>query len=186
MNLKLFYTFFKLGLFTFGGGYAMIPHLTETVINKEHWLTEDEMMEIIAIAESTPGPIAVNMATYIGYKQNKILGSIFSTLGVILPSFIIIFIISLFLDNFMDNKYVKYAFNGITCCVAFLILKAGVNMIHNIANRFSIILMTLTILVMYIINIFTLNISSIYLILLGGILGIIYYSIVNKKGDVNQ
>ena len=86
-NLELFLIFFKIGLFTFGGGYAMIPQIKEVVIEKKKWMTDDEMLDIIAIAESTPGPIAINSATYIGYKQNKILGSIFATLGVVLPSF---------------------------------------------------------------------------------------------------
>ena len=91
--LELFGVFFKLGLFTFGGGYAMIPQIKEIVVEKKKWLNEDEMLEILAIAESTPGPIAINMATYIGYKQKKILGSVFSTLGVVLPSLIIVYII---------------------------------------------------------------------------------------------
>ena len=104
--LKLFWIFFKLGLFTFGGGYAMIPQIKEIVIEKEKWLSEDEMLELLAIAESTPGPIAINMATYIGYQRKGFLGSLFSTLGVILPSMIIIFIISLFFDKFLANEYV--------------------------------------------------------------------------------
>ena len=98
MNIYLFTTFFKLGLFTFGGGYAMIPALKEIVVEKNKWLSNDEMLEILAIAETTPGPIAINMATYIGYKQGKIMGSFLSTLGVVLPSLIIIYIISLIFD----------------------------------------------------------------------------------------
>ena len=124
MCLKLFWIFFKLGLFTFGGGYAMIPQLKEIIVEKEHFLTEDKMMEIIAIAESTPGPLAINSATFVGYQQKKILGAFFATLGVVLPSLIIIFIISLFFDAFIANKYVAYAFSGIKCAVAFLIIKA--------------------------------------------------------------
>jgi len=117
--LKLFFVFFKLGLFTFGGGYAMIPMLTEIVVDKEEWLTKDEMLEIIAIAESTPGPIAINMATYVGYKKNKFLGSFLATLGVVIPSLIIIFVISLFFSKMIDNKYIQFVFEGIKCCVAF-------------------------------------------------------------------
>ena len=104
--LELFYIFFKLGLFTFGGGYAMIPQIKEIVVEKKKWITEDDMLEILAIAESTPGPIAINMATYIGYLKGKVLGSIAATIGVVLPSLIIIFIISLFFDAFIANKYV--------------------------------------------------------------------------------
>ena len=90
---ELFFTFFKLGLFTFGGGYAMIPQIKDIVIEKKKWLTEEEMLEILAISESTPGPIAINTATFIGYRQKKVLGSILATLGVVLPSLIIIYII---------------------------------------------------------------------------------------------
>ena len=104
--LELFYIFFKLGLFTFGGGYAMIPSIKEIVVEKKKWISEDEMLEILAIAESTPGPIAINMATYIGYLKGKVLGSIAATIGVVLPSLIIIFIISLFFDAFLANEYV--------------------------------------------------------------------------------
>ena len=96
--IELFLTFFKLGLFTFGGGYAMIPQIKDIIVDKKNWLTNDDVLEIIAISESTPGPIAINMATFIGYRQKKVLGSIASTLGVVLPSLIIIFIISLFFD----------------------------------------------------------------------------------------
>ena len=121
---ELFMTFFKIGLFTFGGGYAMISQIKEAVVEKKKWLSDDELMEIITIAESTPGPIAINLATFVGYKRKGVKGSIAATLGVILPSFIILYIISLFLDSFMENKYVAYAFSGIKCAVAFLILKA--------------------------------------------------------------
>ena len=111
--MLLFWEFFKLGLFTFGGGYAMIPQLKDIMITKYQWITDDELLDVIAIAESTPGPIAINLATYIGYKRHKILGSIFATLGVVIPSLIIIYIISLFFKQFMTFKYVKYAFVGI-------------------------------------------------------------------------
>ena len=101
--LKLFFIFFKLGLFTFGGGYAMIPQIKDEIIEKRKWMTEDEILEIIAIAESTPGPMAINMATYIGYNKAKFLGALVSTIGVVLPSLTIIFIISLFFDKFISN-----------------------------------------------------------------------------------
>ena len=91
--IKLFFTFFKIGLFTFGGGYAMIAQIRESIVENKKWLNEDELLHIITIAEATPGPIAINMATYIGYKRKGVLGSTFATLGVIMPSFIIIFII---------------------------------------------------------------------------------------------
>ena len=122
MIFALFWEFFKIGLFTFGGGYAMISQLRDIVCEKKKWINDEELMEIISVAESSPGPIAINMATYVGYKKGKILGSIMATLGVVLPSVIIIFIISLFLNEFMSIKYVKYAFYGINSAVAFLII----------------------------------------------------------------
>ena len=117
--VELFVTFFKIGLFTFGGGYAMISIIEDNCVEKKQWITDDELMQIITIAESTPGPIAINMATYVGYKRGKALGSVMATLGVVLPSFIIIYLISLFLEKFMEFKVVKYAFVGINAAVAF-------------------------------------------------------------------
>lgn len=182
---KLFFIFFKLGLFTFGGGYAMIPLIKETIVNKNKWMTEDEMLEVIAIAESTPGPIAINMATYIGYKQKKLLGGLISTLGVILPSIIIIFSISLFLDEFMQNQYIQYAFTGIKCAVSFLILKAGFSMfIKAKRDSFFNIIFILILSTIIILEITSKSFSSIYLILIGGIIGIIFNNI--KKAKENN
>lgn len=139
--LELLLVFFKLGLFTFGGGYAMIPQIKEIVIEKKHWLTEDELLEVIAISESTPGPIAINLATYIGFKKRKFFGALFATVGVIIPSFIIILIISLFFDKFIRNKYVSYAFVGIKCAVAILIISAALDMLKKVEkNAFNICL----------------------------------------------
>lgn len=180
--LDLFWTFFKLGLFTFGGGYAMIGQLKEIVVEKKGWLTDDELLEVCAIAESTPGPIAINLSTYVGYKRKKILGSVVSTLGVVLPSFIIIFIISLFLDAFMQNIYVKYAFIGINACIAFLIIKAGIEMFISLKKSWWQIILTLIIIILMILfNIFEINFSSIYLILIGALIGIIINTILAVK-----
>ena len=186
--LELFWTFFKLGLFTFGGGYAMIPQIKEIVVEKKKWISEDEMLDIIAIAESTPGPIAINTATYIGYKQKKILGSLFSTLGVVLPSLTIVFIISLFFDQFLENKYVAYAFVGIKAAVAFLILKAALGMLKKIEKKIIPILIFVVVLsLMIVFELFAINFSSIILIASGGIIGIIYNSIItSKKSEVNK
>ena len=178
MLLELFLTFLKIGLFTFGGGYAMIANIREVVVEKKKWLTEDELLQVITIAESTPGPIAINMATYVGYKQKGVLGSACATLGVIVPSLAIIYTISLFLDAFMSNLYVTYAFTGIKCAVAFLILKAGMNMFTKLDKKilpmtvFSIVLVGLLLL-----ELFSMNFSSIVLILIGGIIGClcVYY-----------
>jgi len=125
---ELFKTFFKIGAFTFGGGYAMIPFIQRETVEKHGWISDDDILEIIAIAESTPGPIAINSATFIGYKIAGVLGSACATLGVVLPSFIIITIIAFLLNEFQDIKAVQYAFFGIRAGVLALVLKALITM----------------------------------------------------------
>ena len=127
MSLKLFGIFFKIGAFTFGGGYAMIPLIEHETAEKRQLIDKEEISDIVAIAESTPGPIAINSATFIGYRSCGVLGSAFATLGVVLPSLIIITVIALFLSKVMDNRFVKYAFFGIRAGVLALIAKAVVN-----------------------------------------------------------
>ncbi|MBR2891276.1 MAG: chromate transporter [Bacilli bacterium] len=183
MLLDLFITFFKLGLFTFGGGYAMISNIKEIIVEKKQWITEDELIEMITIAESTPGPIAINMATYVGYHKAKILGSILSTLGVVLPSFIIIFIISLFLEQFMTIKYVQYAFYGINACVSFLICRTGFNLVKKIEKKkLPIITFIIVFTLLMLFEILSISFSSILFIIFGGLLGIIYYGVITGKG----
>lgn len=182
----LFLTFFKIGLFTFGGGYAMIAQIRESIVEKKKWIEEDELMQIIAIAESTPGPIAINMATYVGYKMKGVIGSVFATLGVVLPSLSIIFIISLFLEKFMANKYVSYAFVGIKCAVAFLILKAGVGMFNKLSKKpLPLIIFGAVFLTMILLELFAVSFSSVFLILMGGAIGIFAYAVISapKKLD---
>ncbi len=118
--LELFFTFFKIGLFTFGGGYAMIPMIQQSVVAKG-WLTVDEVMSFVGIAESTPGPFAINIATFVGMSQSGIVGAVCTTLGVVMPSFIIIYVIAKFFGNFMKNKYFAGAFSGIRPIIAALI-----------------------------------------------------------------
>ena len=125
--LELFITFFQIGLFTFGGGYAMISLVSEQTIARG-WLTETELLNMIAVAESTPGPIAVNMATYVGSTQAGILGSAFATLGVVLPSFIIILLISAVMGNFMKIEGVQAALTGVRPCVVALILSTAITL----------------------------------------------------------
>ena len=122
--LKLFMAFARIGAFTFGGGYAMLPMLQKEVVEKNHWATEDEIMDYFAIGQCTPGIIAVNTATFVGYKTKGIPGAIAATLGMIAPSIIIITVIAAFLKNFADLPIVKHAFNGIRACVCVLILNA--------------------------------------------------------------
>lgn len=126
--LTLFITFLKIGAFTFGGGYAMIPLIQKEVVEKRKWITDDDILEIIAIAESTPGPIAINSATFVGYRVAGFWGAFFSTVGVVLPSFLIILLISLVLTEFQSIKVVAYAFRGIRAGVLALILKALITM----------------------------------------------------------
>ena len=121
---QVFATFFKIGAFTFGGGYAMIPLIQRETVDNHKWVTEDDILEIIAIAESTPGPIAINSATFVGYRTCGVLGSAAATLGVVLPSFAIIFAISFVLRQFQELKAVQYAFNGIRAGVMALLCKA--------------------------------------------------------------
>ena len=174
--ISLFFTMFKIGLFTFGGGYAMIAILERELVEKKKWIEHEEFMDVVAIAESTPGPLAINSSTYIGYKRAGFLGSLFATLGVVLPSFIIILVISLFFDKFLSIKYVEYAFRGIQACVAFLILSAGFKMLKHLKkNTFNVIIVCSTVLAMLLFSLFAVNFSTIFLILIGGVLGLIVY-----------
>ena len=181
---ELFLMFLKLGLFTFGGGYAMIPLIRENIVEKKQWLTEEELLDILAICESTPGPMAINMATYIGYKRKGFWGSVLATIGVAIPSFVIIFVISLFLDRFLQNRYVQFAFVGIKCGVAFLIIKTGVEMFVKIKkNAFNIIVFSVVLTGLIVCDLFAFNISSIIVILAGGILGICLFGFRRRKAE---
>lgn len=124
----LFATFFKIGAFTFGGGYAMIPIIHREVVEGHRWMTDDDMLDLLAIAESTPGPIAINSATFIGYRQAGLLGSAMATLGVVLPSFLIISVVALFYVRFKEISWVFYAFEGIKSAVIVLMLSAVIKL----------------------------------------------------------
>ncbi|MBE6759066.1 MAG: chromate transporter [Ruminococcaceae bacterium] len=126
--LRLFLSFFRIGAFTFGGGYAMIPLIQKEAVEKRAWMTDDDILDIVAIAESTPGPIAINAATFIGSRVAGFWGALCATLGVVLPSFAIILAISFALREFADIKPVKYAFMGIRAGVLALIIKALITM----------------------------------------------------------
>ncbi len=180
--LELFWTFFKIGLFTFGGGYAMIAQVRETVVEKKRWMTDDELVQMLAIAESTPGPIAINMATYVGYKRKGVLGSALSTAGVVLPSLVIIYAISLFLDAFMKFRLVAWAFTGIKCAVAFLILRAGYGLLKKLPRKALPISMFIVVMgIMLALELFSLTFSSVFLILVGGLIGIVVYGVLGAK-----
>ena len=185
--LQLFVAFFKVGLFTFGGGYAMISVISHEVVDKRGYISEEEFSDVVAIAESTPGPIAINSSTYIGYRYAGVLGSITASLAVCLPSFIIIYAISLFFARFMEIELVGKAFKGIQCGVAVLIVAAAVKLIKSVKkNAVSIILISLSALALLLIDIFSLGISTIYLILLGLVVGIAVYFRPDKKAGEKE
>ncbi|MBQ4505904.1 MAG: chromate transporter [Firmicutes bacterium] len=176
--LDLFLTFAKIGLFTFGGGYAMIALIENTCVEKKQWITHDEMMTITVIAESTPGPIAINCATYVGYKQKGFAGALAATIGMILPSFCIIFAISRFLDRFLEITWIAHAFQGIKIAVGILILDAAIKMLQKMQKK----LMPRAIMLcgfaaMLPINIFSVGISSIILMLTAGLVSLIIFMI---------
>ena len=171
--LTLFFTMLKIGLFTFGGGYAMIALLENEFVTKRGWLEQEEFLDVAAIAESTPGPIAINSATYIGYKQAGILGSVVATLGMTLPSFCIIYAISLFFDAFLSLTAVACAFRGIQIAVLYLILSAGLRMLKKMKKTpFSWAVLLLTLIGMVTLTLFSVKLSTIVYILAGGTAGV--------------
>ena len=178
----LFIAFFKIGLFTFGGGYAMLALIEDICVEKKKWITHEEMMDITVIAESTPGPIAINLATYVGYKLQKIPGALVATLGMVMPSFCIVFLISQFLDRFLEIKWVSSAFQGIKIAVAILIIDAAVKMIKKMKKKpFPITIMIAALISMLVINLLALHVSSLVIMLAGAVAGLIFYAIHNRK-----
>ncbi len=176
-KLELFLTFLKIGAFTFGGGYAMIPLIQKEVCENKKWLTDEDILEIVAIAESTPGPIAINSATFVGYRTAGVLGAMCATLGVVLPSFVIITIISMVLREFSSYRAVKYAFFGIRAGVLALIVKALWTMAKKSPkNIFSYIISALA----FILAVFT-NINTIFIIIGCAVAGLIYFFTVADK-----
>ena len=174
--LKLFLVMFKIGLFTFGGGYAMISLLESELVAKRKWLENDEFLNVVAIAESTPGPVAINAATYVGYKLAGVWGSLSATIAVALPSFSIIFLISLFFDAFLSLKYVAYAFDGIQVCVIFLILSAGVKMLIKLEKTvWNIAVTAVVIAVMIALSVLSIAFSSVWYILITAGLALFLY-----------
>ncbi len=183
--LTLFLTFLKIGAFTFGGGYAMIALLENEFVNEKKWLKDEEFLDVLAIAESTPGPIAINSSTFIGYKVAGFMGSFISTLAMCIPSFTIIFIISLFFDRFLSFTLVEYAFKGIQVCVVYLIFSAGLRMFKGMKKSPFCIALFVTVICVFIgFSIFAVKFSTIYYILISGALGIFVYSVgLLKKGE---
>ena len=157
--LELFLTFMKIGAFTFGGGYAMIALIEGICVEKKQWFTHEEMMELTVIAESTPGPIAINSSTYVGYKQAGFWGALVATLGMVLPSFCIIFLISMFFDRFLEYPLVANAFQGIKVGVGLIICNAGLNMMKKMKkDLFFKLMLAAAFLTILAINVFALNV----------------------------
>ena len=165
--LELFYIFLKIGAFTFGGGYAMIAMIENNCVERKQWITHDEMMNVTVIAESTPGPIAINCATFTGYKKAGFIGALVATLGIVVPSFAAIYLISMFLNNFLELTIIANAFKGIKIAVGILILDAAVTMIKKMhKKKLPRAIMHCSCVVMLCINIFSWNFSSISLMLI--------------------
>lgn len=175
--IDLFCTFAKIGMFTFGGGYAMISLIENICVENKKWITHDEMMMVTVIAESTPGPIAINCATFVGYKKRKLPGAIAATLGMVLPSFVIIYLISKFLNYFLEITWVANAFKGIKIAVGLLIVDAAVKMLKKMKKKpMQIIMVSFAVVTMILINVFELNISSLMLMLVSAVIGIVVFS----------
>ena len=174
--LDMFLTFARIGACTFGGGYAMLPILQREVVEKKGWATDEELTDYYAIGQCTPGIIAVNVATFIGHKFKGIAGGVAATLGVVLPSFIIIYLISLFFMNILDYPIIAHAFQGIKVCVGVLILKTGFKMFGKLKRSpINLVIFAAALIISLAVDIFALNFSSIYLIIFCGILGYVMW-----------
>lgn len=180
--LTLFFVFFRIGLFTFGGGYAMVPLIHKEAVEKRKWIGDEEILDLLAIAQSTPGPMAINTATYVGYKVGGIFGSLAATLGVVLPSVLIILFISIFYQQFRSNVWINYAFMGIRAGVAVLLINATIQLGKSLkTDLFSILL----VLCAFCVTVFW-DSSSVWMILAGALAGIIRQIIVAARKGENE
>ena len=185
--IELFMTFAKIGLFTFGGGYAMLSIIEDICVEKKNWITHDEMMNITVIAESTPGPIAINCATYVGYKKGKLPGAILATLGVAVPSFVIIFVISMFLEGFLEIAWIAHAFQGIKLAVGILILDAALKMIRKMPKkRLQIGIMVAAFIVIILINVLELHLSSVVVMVTAALVCAPFFLPGERRGKEGQ
>jgi len=176
--LDLFLTFAKIGLFTFGGGYAMISVIEDNCVQRKAWITHDDMMNMTVIAESTPGPIAINCATFTGYKKAGFVGAFVATLGMAIPSFIVIYLISMFMDNFLEFAIIANAFKGIKVGVGILILDVGITMIKKMQKKkMQVGIMICACVIMLCINIFAWNFSSVSLLLIAATVSLLTFII---------
>ena len=178
--LTLYLTFVKIGLITFGGGFSMIAIMQDILIERKKWIDNEEMLDMVAIAESTPGPIAINIATFIGFKRNSILGSIVATLGVVTPSIIIICLIATFYDKFMEIIWVQKAFKGILSATVVLVINAAIKLFKPLSKQGHLPLSLVIIAISFLI-ILLFDFSAIIIILCGGIIGWIIHTFLLKK-----
>lgn len=175
--VKLFFTFFKIGLFTFGGGYAMLPLIQREIVDHHQWATEEEVLDYYSIGQSTPGIIAINTATFIGYKRGKLPGAIMATLGMVTPSLIIITVIAAFLSEYRENIYVQKALTGIRGCVVALIAIAIIRMAKKaIVDKWTIILSAIGFVLLLVFDV-----SAAIIVLAGILLGIIITYLKRRK-----
>lgn len=181
---ELFLIFAKIGLFTFGGGYAMLSLIENNCVEKKKWITHDEMMNVTVIAESTPGPIAINCATFVGFKQAGLLGALIATFGMVFPSFVIIYTVSMFLDNFLEITLIANAFKGIKVAVGILVLDAVITMIRKMHRRvLPKVIMLCSFAAMLLINIFAWDFSSIALMLVAAAISLAIFCVKGKPGQ---
>lgn len=176
---NIFWTFFKIGAFTFGGGYAMLGVMQEELVKTKGWLTEDEMSELISISETTPGPFSINAATFIGYKRAKFTGSVLATLGVVLPSFLLIILISIFLEQFQSSVILQNALKGIKAGTVVLVLIATYGLFLNVSWKWRNILIALG---AFVVAFFT-AFQVILIMLIAVAISVIAYLIKNKRGE---
>lgn len=189
IHWELFWSFFKIGAFTFGGGYAMLSLLSAEFVEKKKWIEPDDFLDLVAIAESTPGPIAINAATYIGYKVGKIPGAMLATLAICIPSFVIIYLISLVFEAFLAAEYVGYAFQGIQVCVAYLILSAGIRMAKKMKKTvFHYTVLGLSAAALLLTTLLAVKLSAILFICAGAVAGLTVYgiSVVRNKREAGS
>ena len=188
--IDLFLTFAKIGLFTFGGGYAMISVIENNCVERKQWITHDEMMDVTVIAESTPGPIAINCATFTGYKKAGFMGALVATFGIVLPSFVVIYLISILLDNFLELTIIANAFKGIKIAVGLLILDAAITMLKKMhKKKLPRAMMICSCIAMLCINIFAFDFSSISVMIIAAVVSLIIFVIngaPDQKGSANK
>ena len=172
----LLFTMMKIGLFTFGGGYAMLSLLENEFVSKRKWLEAEEFLDMVAIAESTPGPIAINAATYIGYRVGRVPGAVVGTVGVVTPSFCIIYLISLFFHRFLSVAWVASAFRGIQVAVVFLIFSAAIRLFRKLTRTPFCLAVFITVsLTAIVLSLLGIKFSSLWFILIGAALGLFAY-----------